>query len=332
MPVRQLRLVVTAPDYEEALRFYRDVLGLTQRGGFSSPDGRVAILAAGHATLELADPAHAAFIDEVEVGHEAAGKYRVAFELDDVVAGTAALTAAGASVVADPIRTPWDSLNSRLDAPGGLHLTLFQELAGSSTMDTLWLDELASGAATPGGGAAAAMNVAIGAALVAMVCHLTIGKPRYAAGEDIMKGALAEATALRAEAVRLAAEDEAAFGAVTAAYRLPRDSPARPGAIQAALSGAAEVPLRTADAATAVIDLARRILDSANVSVLSDVAVAAASASAGFQAATVNVAVNLAALEPGERRDELGVRLASTTDAASAADSIVREVRRRIAP
>jgi lactoylglutathione lyase len=66
--VAELRLVVTAPDYEEALRFYRDVLGLTEQAAFSSPGGRVTILAAGRATLELADPAHAAYIDKVEVG------------------------------------------------------------------------------------------------------------------------------------------------------------------------------------------------------------------------------------------------------------------------
>jgi catechol 2,3-dioxygenase-like lactoylglutathione lyase family enzyme len=69
--VRELRLVVTAPDYEEALRFYRDVLGLPERAAYSSPGGRVTILEAGRATLELADPPHAAYIDEVEVGRRA---------------------------------------------------------------------------------------------------------------------------------------------------------------------------------------------------------------------------------------------------------------------
>jgi catechol 2,3-dioxygenase-like lactoylglutathione lyase family enzyme len=74
--VSELRLVVTAPDYEEALRFYRDVLGLTERAAFSSPGGRVTILDAGRATLELADPPHAAFIDEVEVGRRVARGFR----------------------------------------------------------------------------------------------------------------------------------------------------------------------------------------------------------------------------------------------------------------
>lgn len=128
-PVRELRLVVTAPDYDEALRFYRDVLGLRERGAFSSPDGgRVTILEAGRATLELTDPANAEFIDEVEVGRRVAGHIRVAFQVDDSAAATKALAAAGATVIAEPTRTPWDSLNARLEAPGGLQLTLFEEL------------------------------------------------------------------------------------------------------------------------------------------------------------------------------------------------------------
>jgi lactoylglutathione lyase len=126
--VRELRLVVTAADYDEALHFYRDVLGLTERAAFSSPDGRVTILEAGRATLELADPGHAAFIDEVEVGRRVAGHIRVAFQVDDSTTATAKLAAAGAQVVAEPTRTPWNSLNSRLEAPGALQLTLFTEL------------------------------------------------------------------------------------------------------------------------------------------------------------------------------------------------------------
>jgi predicted enzyme related to lactoylglutathione lyase len=124
-PVRELRLVVTAADYDEALRFYRDALGLEELGAFSSPGGRVAIFAAGRATLELADPAHAAYVDEVEVGRRVAGHVRVAFGVDDSEASTAALAEAGAAVIAPPTRTPWGSLNARLDAPAGLQLTLF---------------------------------------------------------------------------------------------------------------------------------------------------------------------------------------------------------------
>jgi predicted enzyme related to lactoylglutathione lyase len=126
--VRELRVVVTAPDYDAALRFYRDVLGLPERAAFSSPGGRVTILEAGRATLELADAPHAAYIDEVEVGRRVAGHIRIAFEVDDAVAATEVLAAAGADVVAEPVRTPWGSLNARLEAPAGLQLTLFEEL------------------------------------------------------------------------------------------------------------------------------------------------------------------------------------------------------------
>lgn len=126
--VRELRLVVTADDYDEALRFYRDVLGLEQRAAFTSDGGRVTILEAGRATLEITDPPHAEFIDDVEVGRRVAGHVRVAFEVDDSAAATRALEAAGAEVIAEPTRTPWNSLNARLQAPAGLQLTLFQEL------------------------------------------------------------------------------------------------------------------------------------------------------------------------------------------------------------
>jgi predicted enzyme related to lactoylglutathione lyase len=125
--VHQLRVVVTATDYDEAIRFYRDALGLSEEAAFSSPDGRVVILDAGRATLEIADPGHAAFIDEVEVGRRVAGHIRLAFEVDDTAAATARLAAAGATVVAPPVRTPWQSLNSRLEGPAGLQLTLFAE-------------------------------------------------------------------------------------------------------------------------------------------------------------------------------------------------------------
>jgi lactoylglutathione lyase len=126
--VRELRLVVTAADFDEALQFYRDVLGLREREAYTSEDGRVVILEAGRATLELTDPPHAAYIDEVEVGRRVAGHIRVAFEVDDSPAVTRALADAGATVIAEPTRTPWNSLNARLEAPAGLQLTLFQEL------------------------------------------------------------------------------------------------------------------------------------------------------------------------------------------------------------
>jgi predicted enzyme related to lactoylglutathione lyase len=123
-----MRLVVTAEDYDAALAFYRDTLGLPERAAFSSDGGRVTILEAGRATLEITDPPHAAYIDQVEVGHRAAGHIRVAFQVPDAAAATRRAELAGATVVKEPVVTPWNSLNARLEGPAGLQLTLFEEL------------------------------------------------------------------------------------------------------------------------------------------------------------------------------------------------------------
>jgi lactoylglutathione lyase len=131
-PVRELRLAVTVSDFDQAVRFYRDVLGLPQAADFSSPDGRVVLLEAGRATLELIDADQAEFIDRVEVGRRVAGPIRVALEVGDSSTTTQTLADAGATVIAEPTRTPWNSLNARLDAPGGLQLTLFEELGSES--------------------------------------------------------------------------------------------------------------------------------------------------------------------------------------------------------
>ncbi len=129
-PVRQLRLVVEAEDYETALAFYRDVLGLPQLEAYEGGDGaHVAILDAGRATLEIANPAQKRLIDNVEVGRQVARHVRVAFEVEDTRSTTARLVDdGGAELVAPPTETPWRSLNARLEGPAGLQLTIFQEL------------------------------------------------------------------------------------------------------------------------------------------------------------------------------------------------------------
>ncbi|MEV0795436.1 VOC family protein [Kribbella sp. NPDC050459] len=128
MSAKELRLVVTVDDYDAAVTFYRDVLGLPERESYTTGDAEVMILEAGRATLEIANRAQAEYIDEVEVGRRVAGKFRVALEVDDSAGTTARLAAAGAEVVAEPTRTPWNSLNARLETPGGIQLTLFTEL------------------------------------------------------------------------------------------------------------------------------------------------------------------------------------------------------------
>jgi predicted enzyme related to lactoylglutathione lyase len=127
--VHQMRLVVEAEDYDEAVRFFRDVLGLPEELAVSGPDGaHVTILDAGRATLELANPAQKRYIDEVEVGRPVAPKFRVAFQVADAAEATHRLTDAGAELIAAPTETPWRSRNARLAAPAGIQVTLFEEL------------------------------------------------------------------------------------------------------------------------------------------------------------------------------------------------------------
>jgi uncharacterized glyoxalase superfamily protein PhnB len=127
--VIQMRLVVEAADYDEALRFYRDVLGADVELQIHGEGGeKVTILDVGRATLELSNPAQVDMIDQVEVGRRVSPHLRVAFEVADVAQATTELVDAGAELVAPPTRTPWDSLNSRLQGPADLQLTLFEEL------------------------------------------------------------------------------------------------------------------------------------------------------------------------------------------------------------
>lgn len=133
--VRQLRLVVTVEDHDAVVTFYRDVLGMPVAEHIPGPDGAlVTILDAGVATLEIANREQAAYIDAVEVGRRAAGHFRIALEVEDADGATAAAEAAGAELVAPVTRTPWESRNSRLLAPGELQLTLFEE-PGPATSD-----------------------------------------------------------------------------------------------------------------------------------------------------------------------------------------------------
>jgi catechol 2,3-dioxygenase-like lactoylglutathione lyase family enzyme len=125
-----MRLVVEASDYDEAVRFYRDVLGADQELQLHGEAGEhVTILDVGRATLEISNPAQVDFIDRVEVGRRVSPHLRVAFEVEDAATVTDELVEAGAELVAAPVRTPWDSLNARLECPGSLQITVFQETA-----------------------------------------------------------------------------------------------------------------------------------------------------------------------------------------------------------
>jgi AcrR family transcriptional regulator/catechol 2,3-dioxygenase-like lactoylglutathione lyase family enzyme len=127
--VRQLRLVVTAEDFDDALAFYRDVVGMPQAEAYEAEGGaRVAILDAGRATVELSNPAQVRFIDRVETDGGHSDRLRVALEVDDTEGAATRLVEGGAVVEASARETPWRSVNARLRGPAGLQVTLFQEL------------------------------------------------------------------------------------------------------------------------------------------------------------------------------------------------------------
>ena len=133
-PVRELRLAVTVEDYDEAVRFYRDVLGLPVIQEWAERDGSGAILDAGHATLELLSVDQTALVDRVEVGREGVSPaIRLALEVADSEAAARRLVDAGAEQLADAVTTPWRHRNVRLNAPGPLQLTLFTVLDHHST-------------------------------------------------------------------------------------------------------------------------------------------------------------------------------------------------------
>jgi len=128
MSAHELRLVLTVEDFDAALALFRDALGLEEVDAWEAQAGRIAILGAGRATLELVDEAQAEAIDEIEVGRRVAGPVRIAFEVDDSAAVADRLVAAGAELVAGPVETPWRDRNVRVGVPGGLQLTLFSPL------------------------------------------------------------------------------------------------------------------------------------------------------------------------------------------------------------
>ena len=133
--VRQMRLVVAVENYDAAVRFYRDGLGLPLEEAYDGENGaKVMILGAGRATLELSNRPQIDMIDTVEVGRTGvSGKYRVAFEVDDAASVTDRLTSAGAELIAPPTTTPWNSLNARLQGPPEVQLTIFTELGTTAS-------------------------------------------------------------------------------------------------------------------------------------------------------------------------------------------------------
>jgi lactoylglutathione lyase len=128
-PVRELRLAFTVENYDEAVRFYRDVLGLPVIQEWEQPTGSGAILDAGRATLEVLSSDQTDHVDDVEVGRRGvSGPVRLALEVEDSVAAAENLVDAGAERLSEPVVTPWSHRNVRLRAPDGMQLTLFTVL------------------------------------------------------------------------------------------------------------------------------------------------------------------------------------------------------------
>jgi len=123
--VQELRVALTVDDFEEALRLYRDGLGLEVEEAWSRPDGRGAILRVDRATLELLSTDMAETVDRIEAGDRVSGRVRLALEVEDPAAVGERLVAAGAELVRGPVETPWGDTNVRVRAPDGMQLTLF---------------------------------------------------------------------------------------------------------------------------------------------------------------------------------------------------------------
>lgn len=166
---------------------------------------------------------------------------------------------------------------------------------------TTFLDELASSAPAPGGGSVAALAGALGAALVSMVCNLTVGKPKYADVQDDIQALLEQSEALRHELVNLLEADVQVYTSVSKAYKMPRDTEeekaARQEAIQAALKEATTVPMKVAEACAKILDLCTPAAEKGNVNAVSDAGVAALLAEAGLRSAALNALINLGAIK-----------------------------------
>ena len=122
-----LRVVLTVPDFDEAVAFYRDTLGLEQLADWSGEDGRVILLDARRATIELFDERQAESVDRIEAGRRVSGPVRLAWDVEDIDSATQRLVAAGAKAEAPPVVPPWGGRNARLRTPDGMQLTLFSE-------------------------------------------------------------------------------------------------------------------------------------------------------------------------------------------------------------
>jgi formiminotetrahydrofolate cyclodeaminase len=181
-----------------------------------------------------------------------------------------------------------------------------------------YLDQLASAEPTPGGGSAAALSGAMGAALASMVARLTLGKPKYADVQEEIENVLQDTEQLRESFRLLMLEDIDAYGNLSAALKMPRATPdevlVRTEAIQRRLAEAALVPLRMAERAADLVRNCERIAEIGNVSVISDVATGAALAASAGAGAAWMVRANVRSMKDLEMVSVLSNRLSVALD------------------
>ena len=165
----------------------------------------------------------------------------------------------------------------------------------------IFLDELASKSATPGGGSVSALMGAQSAALISMVCNLTIGKPKYAEVENEMQALLQQAEVLREKLMGLIKADIDVFNELMNAYGLPKETDiekvARTEAIQAVLKAATEIPLECARACAKAVELSRYAAEKGSLGVISDAGAAVMAAYSGLKSAALNVYINTSSLK-----------------------------------
>jgi len=224
---------------------------------------------------------------------------------------------------------PEQILEQRLAAVQAESLAAGGEEDEQTGVEDAFLDALAAGTAAPGGGSAAAYAGAAGAALVAMVARLTIGKKKYTAVESQMQEILTRAEELRAEMQRAVARDAAAFKAVMEAYRLPKESAEqqaeRSGAIESAMLAAAQAPLKVAEMAVEVLELASQVIAAGNLNALSDGASGAALARAALNGSGLNVRINVNSLEDPQHGQALVIHLESLEQRAAQIEGDIRQ-------
>jgi formiminotetrahydrofolate cyclodeaminase len=198
-----------------------------------------------------------------------------------------------------------------------------------------FLDELASGAPTPGGGSAAAIMGAMGAALVSMVCNVTIGKKGLESVEAEMKAVRDESEKLRLRLTAMVAEDVEAFNGLMAAYRLPKatdeERSRRGAAIQSSLRAATETPLACARACAEVVALSKRAGEKGYAGVISDAGVGVLAANTALRSAALNVYINAPSLKDRVFADAATAELEQLLgDAARESELVFELVRSRL--